>query len=189
MISLLSLLSLSCFASQVNLRGTSQISFDTVPVETYYCISNYQCPTNSNCGRFNSTIGICECLDEYASKDGFCDYGRKSWVAGLVLSTLNFFGPINIFYTLDGIHSTDEFMQKIAYAHLFTCGIIGYLIVVPLPTLFISMFNGDTGLGFAAVMSVIYIFLSFCWFIVDVIYFADDVYVDAYGFGMSVKQG
>lgn len=172
-----------------NLRYVNQtngLSFDNSNIEYHYCNYNYECSPHSNCEQFNSTISICHCNDKYASKNGVCNYKRKSWIIGLCLSSLNLLAPVNIFYTLEGIYSIDSFMQSIAYAHLFTCGILGYLIIVMPLSLIIFIFNKES----SAIFAIVFVFFYFCftliWFIIDIIYFVDGKYVDANGVGLSM---
>lgn len=179
--SLLSLHSIVAFSSNRGLRGTVEVFSYKAPSGTYYCKADYQCPTNSYCDRFNSTTGICGCEDEYASKDRFCDYTRKNGDNAAVLSLLNLIGPMGIFYALDGIESSSKFMKVVAYLHLFTCGFIGFVIVLPLILLLNLFTTGKKCEEFIPFFGLLYVLMSFIWVIVDVTCFLNGTYVDAHG--------
>lgn len=182
--------------SGFNLRSVEQTDSQNMTSETnYYCQYVYECPDHSSCIQYNKTTGICSCDDNYASLNGFCDYKRKSSLVGLLLSIfLDEAAPIGRMYSLNGVKSTDNYSQKVAVAELFTCGLLGFLIVWTCFTILFLLLNicgickGDNREEieklywfFCKIIANIISITTFIWWIFDIVQFASGTVKDQNG--------
>lgn len=168
-----------------NLRHFSQNK--TVMTQSlYFCYSDYQCPVNSNCDRYNITTGICVCDNEYASYNGFCDYKKKSALTGLLLTIfLQEFAPVGRMYALGGLNSVNEKSESIMYGEFFTCGLLGIIVTGGICTILILILTccqgGEiVGVIFGAI-SIIISILTFVWYIIDIVGFSYNTIKDQNG--------
>lgn len=177
------------FAMSSSLRGmnyTNNLVNYNEPSDTqYFCTSNYQCPINSDCSWYNKTTGICSCNIEYATVTDFCQYKRKSALIGLLLTIfLEFIAPVGKMYALSGITSVNNVAQSTIIGEMFTCGALGqFLILIPLSFLTCCI-EGDVRKSIIILFTGILFIITFCWYIIDIIGFANNTILDQNGISL-----
>lgn len=158
-------------------------SLATPDTTEYFCFSNYECPPHSSCGQYNRTTGICECDDAYATLTTFCQYKRKSALVGLLLTIfLQELAPLGRMYALSGITSTDQEAECTAVGELFTCGLLGTLLIVVPTALLLCWFTSSDDLNaITKLLSILVLIITFIWWITDVVGFANNTIKDENG--------
>lgn len=179
-----------------NLSNAKQLRSNNITesnfIESPYCENIYSCPPHSSCIWYNSTTNICSCNDDYASFNGFCNYKRKSALTSLLLTIfLQELAPVGKMYTLNGVSSTDDKTENIAIAELFTCGLLGGIIlcigisILSIPCLICSGCDEKSVTTCAALICssvcVIITILTITWIIIDVIGFSENTIKDENG--------